>query len=128
MQAGRTTLQALSMAAVLGTGLAAALHFGADGALELMGAGPSTGELHVLSQQYLQWRAWAAPAVLVTTVGQGTFRWAPQRRGWTSTDRQWWCAWSCTQLRGPVARVQQLQLICGHHQLACCHLCRAVLS
>lgn len=73
-QAGRTTLQALSMAVVLGTGLAAALHFGADGALELMGAGTSTGQLHILSQQYLQWRAWAAPAVLVTTVGQGTFR------------------------------------------------------
>ena len=89
LQAGRTTLQALSMAAVLGTGLAAALHFGADGALELMGAGTSTGELHVLSQQYLQWRAWAAPAVLVTTVGQGTFRWAPQHRGSTGTDREW---------------------------------------
>lgn len=89
LQAGRTTLQALSMAVVLGTGLAAALHFGADGALELMGAGTSTGQLHILSQQYLQWRAWAAPAVLVTTVGQGTFRWAPQRCGLTSSDRRW---------------------------------------
>lgn len=68
------TWEALSLAAVLGTAVAAGLHFGADAALQVMGAAPDTGALHDKAQEYLQVRALAAPAVLLSTVGQGAFR------------------------------------------------------
>lgn len=47
------TLQALVLAVLLGTGVCGALLLGADGALALMGADASTGELHSLAKEYL---------------------------------------------------------------------------
>jgi len=52
-QAGRLTLQATVIAALLGVAVSAALLFGADGALALMGTDPAAGELHDAAKQYL---------------------------------------------------------------------------
>lgn len=53
VQAGRVTLQALVIAAVLGTGVAGALVWGAEPALTAMGADAASGQLHDLSRDYL---------------------------------------------------------------------------
>ena len=74
VQAGRVTWEALTLAALLGLSITIGLHFGADAALQLMGAPPDAGQMHDRAQEYLQVRALAAPAVLLTTVGQGAFR------------------------------------------------------
>ena len=62
LQAGRVTLQALALSGVLGTGVALLLTLGAEPALALMGADPSSGALHHLSRDYLviRWET-AAP-------------------------------------------------------------------
>lgn len=48
-----SALQALGLATVLGTALAAALLLWSDGALALMGAGPETGHVHELALEFL---------------------------------------------------------------------------
>ena len=53
LQAGRVTLQALVIAALLGTGVCGALLLGADSALVLMGADAGNGQLHSLAKEYL---------------------------------------------------------------------------
>ncbi len=50
------TLQAIVIASLLGVGVSAALLLGADNALALMGADPSSGDLHELAKQYLSVR------------------------------------------------------------------------
>jgi hypothetical protein len=56
LQAGRVTLQALAVAAVLGTAIALALIWGAERALSTMGADLTSGPLHDLSLEYLRIR------------------------------------------------------------------------
>jgi putative MATE family efflux protein len=74
-RAGTVTIQAMLLATILGTGLTAGLTLGADQALMLMGADPSsTPEMFSLAKDFLLIRALAAPAVLLMTVGNGTFR------------------------------------------------------
>ncbi len=74
-RAGTVTIQAMLLATLLGTGLTAGLTLGADQALMLMGADPSsTPEMFSLAKDFLLIRALAAPAVLLMTVGNGTFR------------------------------------------------------
>lgn len=46
-------MQALTLATVLGTGLAGVLIVGAEPALTLMGAGVDTGEMHDLAKDFL---------------------------------------------------------------------------
>lgn len=54
LQAGRVTLQALALSAILGSGVAVALVSGAEPALSLMGADAGgAGALHDLSRDYL---------------------------------------------------------------------------
>lgn len=69
--AGRTIMQALTIASVLGVSIAALLEAGALPILELMGA---RGELLAPAESYLRVRALATPAVLIVTVGHGAFR------------------------------------------------------
>jgi putative MATE family efflux protein len=73
-KAGMVTLQALTVATVCGTLLSIALLSWSDGALQLMGAdaqnNPTTYEL---AKEFLFIRAFAAPAVMLCTVGQGVF-------------------------------------------------------
>ena len=52
-KAGRVTLQAMALALVLGVALAGGLVAGAEPALALMGAPPSTGEMHDLAKEFL---------------------------------------------------------------------------
>lgn len=74
-RAGTVTIQAMLLATLLGTGLTFGLTLGADQALMLMGADPSsTPEMFSLAKDFLLIRAFAAPAVLLMTVGNGTFR------------------------------------------------------
>jgi len=73
-RAGMVSMQALMLALILGSGLAAGLTLGADQALELMGADPKNSEMFAMAKEFLRIRALASPAVLVTTVGQGVFR------------------------------------------------------
>ncbi|KAL6775879.1 hypothetical protein ACKKBG_A18890 [Auxenochlorella protothecoides x Auxenochlorella symbiontica] len=70
-QAGRTVLQGLALAVVLGLGLALALTAGSDAALGVMGVAPEAGDLFLQSRDYLTVRALAAPAVLLESVAQG---------------------------------------------------------
>lgn len=74
-RAGTVTIQAMLLATLFGTGLTAGLTFGANQALILMGADPSSSpEMFSLAKDFLLIRALAAPAVLLMTVGNGTFR------------------------------------------------------
>lgn len=73
-QAGRLTTQAWLLSVVLGVCVTVGLLWGAEPVLAFLGAGPETGEMHDLALVYLQYRAVAAPAVLLMTVGQGVFR------------------------------------------------------
>lgn len=70
-KAGRTVLQGLALAVVLGLGLALALTAGSDAALGVMGVAPEAGDLFLQSRDYLTVRALAAPAVLLESVAQG---------------------------------------------------------
>eukprot|EP00898_Chlorokybus_atmophyticus_P003944 jgi/Chlat1/4550/Chrsp29S04457 len=70
---GRVLTQALVLASLMGVGLTFALSIGSQQALMLMGAGDDARLVDV-AQQYLHVRALAAPAVLLSTVGQGAFR------------------------------------------------------
>ena len=73
-KAGMVTLQALTVATICGTLLSIALLSWSDGALQLMGAdaqgNPTT---YALAKEFLFIRAFAAPAVMLCTVGQGVF-------------------------------------------------------
>ncbi|KAK9823864.1 hypothetical protein WJX72_006021 [[Myrmecia] bisecta] len=74
-KAGRVVIQASTLAVALGTGVTAALMMGSDQLLLLMGAAPDThASTFTLAREYLVYRACAAPAALLMTVGQGTFR------------------------------------------------------
>lgn len=73
-QAGRTILQALALAVVLGVSMSALLIGGADSILAVMGADMDSGSLHTYASEYLVIRASAAPAALIMLVGQGAFR------------------------------------------------------
>lgn len=74
-RAGTVTIQAFLLAIVLGTALTGGLTLGANQALMLMGADPtSTPEMFSLAKDFLLIRALAAPAVMLMTVGQGAFR------------------------------------------------------
>lgn len=73
-KAGLVTLQALTVAAVCGSLLTVALLVGSDQALHVMGADPEANPVtYEMSQQFLYIRAFAAPAVMLCTVGQGVF-------------------------------------------------------
>eukprot|EP00879_Flechtneria_rotunda_P003921 GHRR01004161.1.p1 GENE.GHRR01004161.1~~GHRR01004161.1.p1 ORF type:complete len:563 (+),score=209.33 GHRR01004161.1:649-2337(+) len=72
--AGETVWQATSLAAVLGLLVAAGLSCNGTWMLGVMGADQSQQHMQDLALQYLVIRALAAPAVLLTTVGQGVFR------------------------------------------------------
>lgn len=70
-QAGRITLQALSLALIVGTVATAALLLLAKPILGLMGA---TGPLFEPAYTYLSIRAFAGPAVLIMTAAHGVYR------------------------------------------------------
>lgn len=70
VQAGRLVLYASGLAVVLGAAVGGGLLVGAEPVLALLGAGPDTGDMHDQALVYLQWRAAAAPAVMLSTVAQ----------------------------------------------------------
>jgi MATE family multidrug resistance protein len=72
--AGETIWQATSLAVLLGLLVAAGMLSNGRWMLEMMGADQSQQHMQDLALQYLWFRAFAAPAVLLTTVGQGVFR------------------------------------------------------
>eukprot|EP00878_Enallax_costatus_P012975 GHUV01013552.1.p1 GENE.GHUV01013552.1~~GHUV01013552.1.p1 ORF type:complete len:468 (+),score=125.24 GHUV01013552.1:726-2129(+) len=72
--AGETVWQATSLAVLLGVLVAAGLVTNGTSLLTLMGADSSQQHMQDLALQYLLFRAVAAPAVLLVTVGQGVFR------------------------------------------------------
>jgi len=73
-KAGLVTLQALTVASVSGSLLAVGLLGFSDQALMVMGADPVGHPVtYGLAKQFLYIRACAAPAVMITTVGQGVF-------------------------------------------------------
>lgn len=73
-KAGLVTLQALTVAAVCGSLLTVGLLVGSDQALHAMGADSEANPvMYEMSQQFLYIRAFAAPAVMLCTVGQGVF-------------------------------------------------------
>eukprot|EP00890_Picochlorum_soloecismus_P002412 jgi/Picsp_1/3171/NSC_06011-R1_dna-damage-inducible protein f len=73
-KAGLVTLQALTVASVSGSLLAVGLLSLSDQALMVMGADPVGHPVtYELAKQFLHVRACAAPAVMITTVGQGVF-------------------------------------------------------
>ena len=73
-KAGLVTLQALTVASVSGSLLAVGLLGFSDEALMVMGADPVGHPVtYDMAKQFLYIRACAAPAVMITTVGQGVF-------------------------------------------------------
>lgn len=73
-KAGLVTLQALTVASVSGSLLAVGLLGFSDQALMVMGADPVGHPMtYEMAKQFLYIRACAAPAVMITTVGQGVF-------------------------------------------------------
>lgn len=79
--AGRLAVQALTLAALAGSGALVLLQLFAGPVLDAMGA---TGELREPALVYLRIRALAGPAVLVMIAGHGIFR------GWHDTRTPLW--------------------------------------
>jgi putative MATE family efflux protein len=73
-QAGQVTYQAGAIATLLGLAVSLGLTLYSDQSLQLMGLDASDPALFEMAKGYLAIRALAAPAVLLTTVGQGAFR------------------------------------------------------
>lgn len=72
--AGETVWQATGLAVLLGVAVTAGLLTNGTTLLSWMGADSSQQHMQDLALQYLLFRAAAAPAVLLVTVGQGVFR------------------------------------------------------
>lgn len=73
-KAGLVALQALTVAGLCGSTLAVLLWTCSDQALMVMGADSNANPItYTLAAQFLYIRAFAAPAVMLTTVGQGVF-------------------------------------------------------
>lgn len=73
-RAGVVVLQGIVLALGIGSGLCYTLITTADTTLDIMGAGPSSSQVHVLAKEFLVVRAIAAPGTLLMTAGQGVFR------------------------------------------------------